>query len=191
MSWWIFVCRRIYPENGSSGPCYLNKWCLSATKLTPLDSNPPSLSYRRRSMIEDTIGGPPTYRWGRPTPYFHQTLCHQMWILHRPLKGPCLVLVIEWQLRWTNMWLCEIHRRLVHMWWCHEGCVMAWHRRTEATVKSKWGQDRWTNTATWWYEVDHIIWLLVGACVASTSMEMEWNAQGKGITYRAFLFYRS
>jgi hypothetical protein len=30
------------------------------------------------------------------------------------VKGPCLVLVIEWQLRWTNMWLCEIHRRLVH-----------------------------------------------------------------------------
>jgi hypothetical protein len=29
---------------------------------------------------------------------------------------------------------------------------------------------------------------LVGACVASTSKEMEWNAQGKGITYRAFHF---
>ena len=27
----------------------------------------------------------------------------------------------------------------------------------------------------------------VGACVAST-LEMEWNAQGKGITYRAFHF---
>ena len=34
----------------------------------------------------------------------------------------------------------------------------------------------------WWYEVDHIIWWLVGACVASTMEEMEWNAQGKGIT---------
>jgi hypothetical protein len=31
--------------------------------------------------------------------------------------------------------------------------------------------------------VDH-----VGACVASTSKEIEWNAQGKGITYRAFYF---
>jgi hypothetical protein len=26
---------------------------------------------------------------------------------HLCLKGPCLVLVIERQLRWTNMWLCE------------------------------------------------------------------------------------
>jgi hypothetical protein len=33
----------------------------------------------------------------------------------------------------------------------------------------------------------------VGACVASVSEDMEWNAQGKGITYRAFYFtgYRS
>jgi hypothetical protein len=30
--------------------------------------------------------------------------------------------------------------------------------------------------------VDHIICDMVGACVASTSKEMEWNAQGKGIT---------
>jgi hypothetical protein len=29
---------------------------------------------------------------------------------------------------------------------------------------------------------DHIICNMVGACVASTSEEMEWNAQGKGIT---------
>ena len=28
----------------------------------------------------------------------------------------------------------------------------------------------------------------VGACVASTSKEMEWNPQGKGITYREFYF---
>jgi hypothetical protein len=28
----------------------------------------------------------------------------------------------------------------------------------------------------------------VGACVASISEEIEWNAQGKGITYRAFYF---
>ena len=28
----------------------------------------------------------------------------------------------------------------------------------------------------------------VGACVASTFEEMEWNAQGKGIIYRAFYF---
>jgi hypothetical protein len=28
----------------------------------------------------------------------------------------------------------------------------------------------------------------VGACVASTLEEMEWNAQGKGITYRTFSF---
>jgi hypothetical protein len=34
------------------------------------------------------------------------------------LKGPCLVLVIEWQPRWTNMWLCEIHRWLVHRYMC-------------------------------------------------------------------------
>ena len=29
---------------------------------------------------------------------------------------------------------------------------------------------------------------MVGACVASILKEMEWNAQGKGITYRAFHF---
>ena len=28
----------------------------------------------------------------------------------------------------------------------------------------------------------------IGACVASTLEEMEWNAQGKGITYRTFHF---
>ena len=32
------------------------------------------------------------------------------------------------------------------------------------------------------YQVDHIIVDHVGACVASTLEEMEWNAQGKGIT---------
>jgi uncharacterized protein len=32
------------------------------------------------------------------------------------------------------------------------------------------------------YVVDHIIVDHVGACVASTLKEMEWNAQGKGIT---------
>ena len=31
------------------------------------------------------------------------------------------------------------------------------------------------------------LWL-IGACVASTSKKMGWNAQGKGITYRAFHF---
>jgi hypothetical protein len=36
--------------------------------------------------------------------------------------------------------------------------------------------------------VDHIIWGLVGACVASTSEELEWNAQGKGITIGHFHF---
>ena len=36
--------------------------------------------------------------------------------------------------------------------------------------------------------MDHIICDMVGACVASTLEEMEWNAQGKGITYRAFHF---
>jgi hypothetical protein len=34
--------------------------------------------------------------------------------------------------------------------------------------------------------VDHIIVDRVGVCVASTLEEMESNAQGKGITYRAF-----
>jgi hypothetical protein len=44
------------------------------------------------------------------------------------------------------------------------------------------------NKVTWWYEVDHIICDMVGACVASTLEEMEWIAQGKGIIYRAFHF---
>ena len=36
--------------------------------------------------------------------------------------------------------------------------------------------------------MDHIICDMVGACVASALEKMEWNAQGKGITYRAFYF---
>ena len=36
--------------------------------------------------------------------------------------------------------------------------------------------------------MDHIICDMFGACVASTLEEMEWNVQGKGITYRAFHF---
>jgi hypothetical protein len=36
--------------------------------------------------------------------------------------------------------------------------------------------------------VDHIICNIVGACIASTLEEMEWNAQDKDITYRAFYF---
>ena len=37
--------------------------------------------------------------------------------------------------------------------------------------------------------MDHIICvIMVVACVASTLEEMEWNVQGKGITYRAFHF---
>ena len=79
-----------------------------------------------------------------------------------------------------------------------------WSRWTEATVKSKQGQDRWTKEVMWWYGVDHIIqgrssqvlthdddqktlWSF-GTCVASTFGKMKWNAQGKGMTCRAFLF---
>jgi hypothetical protein len=36
--------------------------------------------------------------------------------------------------------------------------------------------------------VDHIICDSVGACIVSTLEEMEWNTQGKGITYGAFHF---
>ena len=36
--------------------------------------------------------------------------------------------------------------------------------------------------------MDHIIVDHVGACVALTLEEMKWNAQGKGIIYRAFHF---
>jgi uncharacterized membrane protein YeaQ/YmgE (transglycosylase-associated protein family) len=35
--------------------------------------------------------------------------------------------------------------------------------------------------------VDHIIYDMVGACVASTLMEMKWNAQGKGISVGHFI----
>jgi hypothetical protein len=40
---------------------------------------------------------------------------------------------------------------------------------------------------------DDMKWIIsfvdrVGACVASTLEEMEWNTQGKGITYRTFHF---
>ena len=35
--------------------------------------------------------------------------------------------------------------------------------------------------------MDHIIWCSVGACVASTSEVIEWNAQGKGIFVGHFI----
>jgi hypothetical protein len=35
--------------------------------------------------------------------------------------------------------------------------------------------------------VDHIIWQFVGACVASTPEELEWNAQGKDIILGHFI----
>jgi phosphate/sulfate permease len=35
--------------------------------------------------------------------------------------------------------------------------------------------------------VDHIICDVVGACVASTMEEMEWNTQGKGIFVEHFI----
>jgi hypothetical protein len=62
-----------------------------------------------------------------------------------------------------------------------------WHRWTKAMVKSKWGQDQWTNNVTWWYEVNHIN-CRVGACVVLTLEAMKWNVQGKGITYMEFYF---
>jgi hypothetical protein len=35
--------------------------------------------------------------------------------------------------------------------------------------------------------VDHIIYDMVGACVASTMEEMEWNAQGKSLFVGHFI----
>ena len=58
-----------------------------------------------------------------------------------------------------------------------------WRWWMKTTVKSKWGQDRWTNKITWWYEVDHIIVDHVSACVASTLEEMKWNAQVKALVW--------
>jgi hypothetical protein len=50
-----------------------------------------------------------------------------LWTLSdNPLKGPCLVLVIEWQPRWTNMWLCKIHKKLVHRYICDEWVYCIW-----------------------------------------------------------------
>ena len=82
-------------------------------------------------------------------------------------------------------WLRWRRSRQDLAWWtgCKcEGQVEWWlgSRWTRATVKSKWSQDRWTNMVMWWYGVGHIIVDHVGACVASTLKEMEWNAQGKG-----------
>jgi hypothetical protein len=75
---------------------------------------------------------------------------------------------------------------LLHVWlW---SLSKTWHQWTKTTVKSKWGQDRWTNKVMWWYEVDHTICDMVGVCVVSTLEEIEWNTQCKGITYRAFHF---
>ena len=79
-----------------------------------------------------------------------------------------------------------------------------WRQWTEATVKSEQGQDRWTKEGhviiwsgsyhsrkikpsvdSWWWSKGS---MKVGACVASTFQKMKWNAQGKGMTCRAFHF---
>ena len=92
-----------------------------------------------------------------------------------PLKGPCLVLVIEWQLRWTNKCLCrdtqEInpHKDTSMSDMCHGGGMadhselLPWpesasqgpHRcssgceRPLLVLVIEW-QLRWTNKCLWW-----------------------------------------
>ena len=69
---------------------------------------------------------------------------------------------------------------------CREAWAKTWRQRTEAMVKSKWGQDRWTKSHVMIWSGSYHLKIKVGACVASTHEEMKWNAQGKGITYRHF-----
>jgi hypothetical protein len=48
----------------------------------------------------------------------------------------------------------------------------------EEQVRSRW-MNQYSHVMIW--SGSYHLWL-VGACVASTSEEMEWNTQGKGIT---------
>jgi hypothetical protein len=51
-------------------------------------------------------------------PYIDYSIYETSSSSYVPLKGPYLVLVIKWQLRWTNCVLYEIHRWLVHRYMC-------------------------------------------------------------------------
>jgi hypothetical protein len=66
--------------------------------------------------------------------------------------------------------------------------IVTWRRRTKATVKSKWSQDRWTNMIMWWYGVDHIIIDHVGTCVASTLGGEGMECARQMYNHRAFYF---
>jgi hypothetical protein len=155
-------------------------------------------------------------------------------------KVHCLVLVIEWQPRWTNMCLSEIHRWLVHrntcvsntchgggngldmlqgshMWWrssfhetWHGVMWLRWRRsrqglawwtgcKSEGQVEDLAPMDRGNSEkqvrprsmnqyghVMIWSGSYHLL-IKVGAYVASTSKEMKWNAQGKGIFVGHFI----
>jgi hypothetical protein len=67
-----------------------------------------------------------------------------------------------------------------------------WARLGADGPKQRWkASEVKINEPIW--SCDDIKWIIsllieVGVCVASTSEEMKWNAQGKGITYRIFYF---
>ena len=152
------------------------------------------------------------------------------------LKGPSLVLVIEWQLRWTNKCLCwdtqEIspHKDTSMSNMCHGGEMSidgpvamekgklrlwsegprdgeAWQDLVpmdrgngEERARSRSMDQRghvmiWSGSYhlrkikpsvdSWWWSKGLMEF---GACVASIFGKMKWNAQGKGMTCRAFHF---
>jgi hypothetical protein len=125
-------------------------------------------------------------------------------------SDPCLVLVIKWQSRWTNMCLYEIHRKLVHRYTCVEGAyciydmtwshVTRWRRSRQglALLMDKGNGEEQASLRSMnqrghimiWNWSYHLVGNMVGACVASTLEEMEWNVQDKGI-FVGHSFYRS
>ena len=93
-----------------------------------------------KSLIFHFVWGISTPRYYVPSPLMHtNTLTRSgMLLLHSwrsqtilpscgELKGPCLVLVIEWQLRWTSKRLCldtqviSPHKDISMSNMCHEG----------------------------------------------------------------------
>jgi hypothetical protein len=69
--------------------------------------------------------------------------------------------------------------------------VMAWRRRTKATVKSKWGQDRWSNNGHMmiWSGSYHLVigWCMCYINVGGDGME----CARQRYNHRTFPFHRS
>ena len=100
------------------------------------------------------------------------------------VKGPCLVLVIKWQSKWTNICLCEIHKKLVHTYkcdeWAYRVCDMTWShvakwRRSRQGLASMDRLQVWRASQRLWSDVPHM----------AEKLEQRLGVDGQGQWWRA------